>query len=132
MDGNNFDELTRKLASGISRRSVLRGLVGGAAALVGIKSSEALAGKASKTTICHATSSASNPWVMITVNDNSLLPAHYGHGDFNVTDNSNVACCRSQDCQQPTEPCLESVCVIESTGENGLGARSTCCFLNLS
>ena len=128
MDGNNFDELTRKLASGISRRSVLRGLVGGAAALVGIKSSVTLAGKASKTTICHATSSASNPWVQITVNDNSLLPAHYGHGDFNVTGNPDVVCCRSQDCLQPDDPCLESVCVIDSTGtgKDGLGGKSHC------
>lgn len=34
-----------------------------------------------KTTICHRTSSATNPFVLITVS-NSSLPAHYGNGDF--------------------------------------------------
>ncbi len=33
-----------------------------------------------KTTICHRTNSAKNPWVVITVSNNSL-PAHKAHGD---------------------------------------------------
>ncbi len=43
MDGNNFDDLARKLATGTSRRNVLRGLIGGGAALVGMKASGTLA-----------------------------------------------------------------------------------------
>src|SRR5690349_13391712 len=113
MDGKNFDELTRKLATGASRRNVLRGLLGGAAALGGLKATETLAAKEIKTTICHATSSASNPWVMITVNDNSLLPAHYSHGDFDVT--PSVECCRAQDCPAPSDPCQVAVCTVTVT-----------------
>lgn len=37
--------------------------------------------QASKTTICHATGSSSNPFVEIEVAD-SALPAHQGHGDI--------------------------------------------------
>ncbi len=32
MDGRGFDDLTRKLANGVSRRSILKGLLGGAGA----------------------------------------------------------------------------------------------------
>ena len=59
MDGNNFDDLTRKLATGASRRSVLRGLLGGAAALGGLKATDALAAKMDQITICHQTESDS-------------------------------------------------------------------------
>ena len=33
-----------------------------------------------KTTICHQTSSETNPWVLISVSNNAI-PAHKGHGD---------------------------------------------------
>jgi hypothetical protein len=37
--------------------------------------------KAGKTTICHRTGSATNPFVLITVSNNAL-PAHMRHGDL--------------------------------------------------
>lgn len=45
------------------------------------RSSGSSASSGSKTTICHATHSASNPYVTITV-DNSALPAHQAHQDL--------------------------------------------------
>jgi hypothetical protein len=44
-----------------------------------------------KTTICHRTGSKKNPWVVITVNNNSL-PAHKAHGDTLVNPNPPPDC----------------------------------------
>src|SRR5690349_12690899 len=98
MDGKNFDELTRKLATGASRRSVLRGLLGGAAALGGLKATDTLAAKETKIPLCHATASASNPYVQITVaNSAADLDPHFKHGDFYYVP-GKTACCGPKDC----------------------------------
>ena len=115
------------MASGMSRRSVVRGLVGGAVALVGIKVTGTLAAPQVKKTICHSTSSAVIPGRQIT-QPLQYLNAHLAHGDFYVTGNSQVACCCSQDCPQPANSCMESVCNVTNTGngKDGLGGVSTC------
>jgi hypothetical protein len=43
MDGRGFDDLVRRLATGRSRRSVLRGMIGGGAALVAARAGTTLA-----------------------------------------------------------------------------------------
>ncbi len=122
MDGKNFDDLTRKLATGTSRRNVLRGLLGGAAALGGLKASGTLAARQEKTTICHATGSDSNPWVKVNVADPSLLPAHYSHGDFIIGD----GCCRNQDCHCENQ-CETGVCTLTVVGAGEIGSGVCSC-----
>jgi hypothetical protein len=87
MDGHRFDDLTRTLATDASRRSLIRGLLGGAT-LFGLGRSGGVA-QQGKTTICHQTGSGFN---LITVT-NPALDAHYGHGDFPYTD-----CCTDSEC----------------------------------
>ncbi len=55
MDDHRFDDLTRRLATGRTRRSVLKGLVGGGAALLATGAGSALAKPSpeKKVTVCH-------------------------------------------------------------------------------
>ena len=87
MDGNGFDELTRRLATGRSRRSVLRGLVGGGAALVAAKTGVTLAAPEDKVTICHWSEDLGY-YELISVSPNAVA-AHdaHQHGLDNVGPN---------------------------------------------
>src|SRR5262245_49840848 len=90
MDGRNFDDFARNLATGRSRRSVLRGLIGGGAALAGLKATGISA--ANKTTICHFPPDNPANLQIISVSNNSL-PSHFAHGDMVYGD-----CCFDSDC----------------------------------
>lgn len=101
MDGQNFDELTRKLATGISRRSVLRGPIGGGAALIGAKAASTAA--AGKTTICHFPPGNPGNVQKITI-ASPAVASHLAHGDY-LYEN----CCVDGDCA-PGSSCASGSC----------------------
>ncbi len=86
MEHQRFDDLARTMATGTSRRAVLRGALGGALAAVGLRSGAAA--RADKVDICHGTGNGSYHWINVSVN---ALEAHLAHGDFTECDGNFVA-----------------------------------------
>jgi len=122
MDNQRFDELTRTLATGASRRRVLQGLMGGAAAgvfgLLGTGGADAKRDKVKKTkpakvAICHTTGSATNPYAYISVSERAVK-AHEAHGDVIAPDlATDLAHCGGcgQACDAPVDACSTVACV---------------------
>ena len=119
MDGPGFDRLTRRLSSATSRRSVLKGLLAGAAvSLTSIGASKTALAKGEKALVCHATGSASNPWELIEVSVNAI-PDHEAHGDtINPDFGSDVNNCGGCGivCEQPASACQAAICSEEAGG----------------
>jgi hypothetical protein len=120
MDGRQFDKLTKALATGVSRRRVLRGAVG--SAIGGMVSMIRIRGGSAgdKVVVCHLTGSATNPVVQIDVSVNAI-PAHEAHGDVIApdfaTDVNNcggcgIVCGGGDACNTPT--CLGGECTTVS------------------
>ena len=101
MDMQDFDDLTRTLATRKNRRGVLRVLGGAFAAAVALRTGKAAA-KPDKLAICHATGSADNPWVVIEI-AGPAWEAHRAHGDRPFID-----CCSDADCGSGA--CIDGAC----------------------
>ena len=113
MDGTRFDALTKGLARGTSRRKLLRGLIGGGAALVTAKTGTTLAAKEPKVTICHFPPENPENVQIIEVSANAVNAHIANHGDqywcpgdLCMTGNE---CCSAADCDD------EKVCTNAAT-----------------
>jgi hypothetical protein len=79
MHTQRFDDLTRSLASGSSRRTLVRGMLGGAVAVVGLRAGSTVAAPADKITICHLEDDGS--YHAITISKHAFAD-HEAHGDL--------------------------------------------------
>jgi hypothetical protein len=135
MDGNGFDELTRRLATGQTRRSVLRGLVGGGAALVAARAGGAvIAAPQDKITICHWSEDLGY-YELISVSENAV-PAHTAHprgldiigpdfASIETCGDCNVACYDVDLCTPAA--CIEGSCnAYSNCGEGEICGAEGC------
>lgn len=113
MDGNGFDDLTRRLATGRSRRSVLRGIVGGGAALAAARAGTSLAAPEPKVDVCHW-DAAAGAFVWLSISQNSWLTGHQGqHAQDYLRGNG---CCTAGECGTDSA-CLIHQCAAGTCAE---------------
>jgi hypothetical protein len=140
MDDQRFDDLIRTLAATrISRAGALRGLVGGALAAVaataldgdeasakakkrggkgrkgGVRAQRAAQADAGKITICHRTSSETNPVVVIRISANARNPHVDHHDDFVPA--AEDGCCLDSECSDLDDDCNVGRCCVSDDGE---------------
>jgi hypothetical protein len=100
MDGRGFDDVTRRLASGVSRRQMLRGLAGGAFGMLALGKTVKVAAGAEKVTICHKPGTPAERTLSVA---SSAVAAHLAHGDVEGP------------CAAP-DPCADVVCSEVANG----------------
>jgi hypothetical protein len=133
MDDQRFDDLIRTLAAKrVSRAGALRGLVGGALAAVaatalsagdapakakkgkgrkgGVRAQRAAQADAGKITICHRTSSKTNPVVVIRISANAKNPHVDHHEDFVPAEENG--CCLDSECSDLDDDCNVGRCRV--------------------
>jgi hypothetical protein len=144
MDGNSFDDWTRRLAAGRSRRSVLRGMVAGSAAVVAARAGSSLAAPGGKVSLCHLTGNGS--YQSISVSQNAV-GAHLAHGDAVCTESEycgEYGCCANvrleaagcfwmentsgRFCWEPRVHTFEDCQALDACGEGGGGESVTGCY----
>jgi hypothetical protein len=108
VDVSAFDDLARRLATGTSRRAVLRGLIGAGAALAGIRAGRGLSAPPQLVDVCQFISGTGR-YEHRTVNDQAV-GAILAQGGFLRTD-----CCITPDCptlNNATAMCATGTCAI--------------------
>jgi hypothetical protein len=98
LDGHRFDRLTQSLATGVSRRGLLRGAGGTLGLATAARLGTARAATA-KQALCHQTGDPAKPWVIVEVSGKALND-HLAHGDTPYVD-----CCGNADCGQGSTCC---------------------------
>src|SRR4051794_5009512 len=105
MDGSRFDDLTRSLGKGVSRRTLLRGLAGGFAGVIaGAVARTGSGALAQELTICHTTGDPNAPYQTMTI-PQTEMNLHARHGDF-----VRVECCVDGDCPNQYGVCGIGTC----------------------
>jgi hypothetical protein len=103
MDGQRFDDITRRLGRAASRRSLLKGITGGVAVIVvgRFRTPDAIA---RDLTICHATGDAESPFAPLSI-DQTDFNRYARQGDF-----LRVDCCVDVDCASLEGACSSGIC----------------------
>jgi hypothetical protein len=118
MDDRRFDDLTRQLATGRTRRSLLRGLVAGGTALAAARASTSLAAPAPKVDVCHW-DAAAGAYVLLTISENSWLTGHLGqHAQDYLRGNG---CCTAGECGTDSA-CLIHQCAAGTCAETSFAS----------
>jgi hypothetical protein len=121
VDGPKFDDLTRALGQGRSRRTLLRGLAGGVAGLVAGAVARTNAGVAARElSICHATGDSNAPYQTLTIPQEEMNQ-HARHGDF-----LRVECCADGDCPNQYGACGRGTCQTGYCVQLPIAAGTAC------